>query len=99
HAPTLLLFTLPSPPRSPLFPYTTLFRSLALPIFHPPGFTFAVVWQPEPLQSALPIAMWLLPGHPAIVIVLPGGGPAKGPVFGPWQERHPVTPWCVPVTE
>ena len=72
---------------------------LALPIFHPPGFTFAVVWQPEPLQSALPIAMWLLPGHPAIVIVLPGGGPAKGPVFGPWQERHPVTPWCVPVTE
>ena len=72
---------------------------LALPIFHPPGFTFAVLWQPEPLQSELPIGMWLPPGHPTIVIVLPGGGPANGPVFGPWHERQPVAPWWTPVTE
>src|ERR1700731_2194404 len=49
---------------------------------------------------AAPIGKWLLlPRHPTIVIVLPGGGPAKGPVLGPWQSRHPVTPWCVPVRE
>ena len=71
----------------------------AVPIWKPPVFTFAVLWQPEPLQSALPIGMWLAPGHPTIVIVLLGGGPANGPVPGPWQETHPVTPWCVPVTE
>src|SRR2546430_9821860 len=47
------------PPRSTLFPYTTLSRStlsvgaltLAAPIRKPPGFTFAVLWQPEPLRS------------------------------------------------
>jgi len=43
--------------------------------------------------------MWLLPGQPTIVIVLPGGGPAKGPVPGPWQAMQPVTPWWTPVTE
>ena len=30
---------------------------LAAPILNPPGFTLAVVWQPEPLQSRLPIGM------------------------------------------
>ncbi len=28
---------------------------LALPSLKPPGFTFLVVWQPEALQSRLPI--------------------------------------------
>jgi hypothetical protein len=57
---------------------------LAVPITKPwpPGVTFAVEWQPEPLQSRLPIGMWF-PGQPAIVIVFEGGGPANGPVPGP----------------
>src|SRR5206468_6349040 len=29
---TLLVFTTPAPPRCPLFPYTTLFRSRGLPV-------------------------------------------------------------------
>jgi len=29
--------------------------TFAVPSLKPPGFTFAVLWQPEPLQFALPI--------------------------------------------
>ena len=29
----------------------------ALPSLKPPGFTLLVLWQPEPLQSRLPIGM------------------------------------------
>src|SRR5215470_13319962 len=43
--------------------------------------------------------MWLAPGQPTIVMVLLGGGPAKGPVPGPWHWAQVVTPWCTPVTE
>src|SRR6516165_1325661 len=32
---------------------------LAVPIMKPPGLTLAVEWQPEPLQSRVPIGMWL----------------------------------------
>jgi len=56
---------------------------LAVPSLKPPVFTLPVEWQPEPLQSRLPIGMWLFPGHPTIVIVLEGGGPANGPVPAP----------------
>ena len=71
---------------------------LATPSLKPPGLTLAIEWQPEPLQSSVPIGMWFV-GEPTMVIVLLGGGPANGPVFGPWQVRQPLTPWCVPVTE
>src|ERR1700745_3205306 len=70
----------------------------AVPSLKPPTLTLAVEWQPEPLQSRLPIGMGLL-ASPAVVIVLLGGGPAKGPVPAPWQARQPVTPWWTPVTE
>ena len=49
----------------------------------PPGVTLVIEWQPEPLQSRLPIGMWLLPGQPTIGIVFEGGGPANGPVPAP----------------
>ena len=55
---------------------------LAVPSLKPPTLTLAVEWQPEPLQSRLPIGMWLF-ASPAIVIVLLGGGPANGPVPAP----------------
>jgi hypothetical protein len=29
----------------------------AVPMMNPPGLTFAAVWQPEPLQSSVPIGM------------------------------------------
>ena len=32
---------------------------LAAPSLKPPAVTFAVVWQPEPLQSRLPIGVWV----------------------------------------
>src|ERR1700750_64814 len=70
----------------------------AVPSLKPPTLTLAVEWQPEPLQSSVPIGMWLF-ASPAIVIVLLGGGPAKGPVPAPWQARQLLTPWCTPVTE
>src|SRR5215472_6497227 len=65
---------------------------LALPSLKPPGLTLAVEWQPEPLQSSVPIGMWL-PGLVTMVML------ANGPTVGPWHERQLVTPWCVPVTE
>ena len=59
----------------------------------PPAVTLVVVWQPEPLQSRLPIGMWLL-GVLTIVML------AKVlATEGAWQLRQLVTPWCVPVTE
>src|SRR5215469_18228576 len=61
------------------------FEIFALPILNPPALTLPVVWQPELPQSAVPIGKWLLPGHPTIVIVLEGGGPANGPVPAAWQ--------------
>jgi len=33
---------------------------LAAPIRKPPGLTLAVEWQPEPLQSRLPMGMWFV---------------------------------------
>ena len=41
---------------------------LALPSLKPPAFTFVVVWQPEPLQSSVPIGMWLA-GVPTMVML------------------------------
>src|SRR5213082_3921363 len=66
---------------------------LATPSLKPPALTLPVVWQPEPLQSRLPNGMWLL--GLVTTVTLPNV------VFTvePWQERHPVTPWWVPVTE
>ena len=49
---------------------------LAAAIWNPPGFTLVVLWQPEPLQSRLPIGMWLF-GLVTIVTL------AKGPTVGP----------------
>ena len=71
---------------------------LAAPSLKPPALTLAVEWQPEPLQSSVPIGMWFV-GEPTMVIVLLGGGPANGPVPGPWQPRQLATPWWTPVTE
>ena len=66
---------------------------LALPSLKPPAFTLVTVWQPEPLQSSVPIGMWL-PGVLTIVML------AKvSATEGAWQVRHLVTPWWVPVTE
>ena len=51
---------------------------LAAPSLNPPAVTFAVVWQPEPLQSRLPIGMWLVLDVPTIVMLAQppaGGGP------------------------
>ena len=49
---------------------------LAAPSLKPPALTFVVVWQPEPLQSRLPIGMWL-PG--VLTIVMLTNGPTVGP--------------------
>ena len=65
---------------------------LGVPSLKPPGLTFWVLWQPEPLQSRLPIGMWL-PGTLTMVTL------TNGPTVGPWQLRQPVTPWCVPLSE
>ena len=65
---------------------------LAVPSLKPPALTLVVVWQPEPLQSRLPIGMWFA-GVVTIVTL------AKGPTVGPWQVRQLVTPWCMPATE
>src|SRR6516162_11421853 len=63
--------------------------TLAVPMWKPlpPGVTFVVEWQPEPLQSRLPIGMWL----PGVVT----GTTLANVVFTvePWQVRQPVTPW------
>ena len=63
----------------------------AVPMLKPPGLTLVVEWQPEPLQSSVPIGMWLF-ASPTIVIVFEGGGPANGPVPAPWQARQLVAP-------
>ena len=44
------------------------------------------------MQSSVPMGMWFA-GVVTIVTL------ANGPTVGPWQLRHPVTPWWVPVTE
>ena len=41
---------------------------LALPSLKPPVFTLVIVWQPEPLQSSVPIGKWL-PGVLTIVML------------------------------
>ena len=66
---------------------------LALPSLNPPAVTLAVVWQPEPLQSRLPIGMWLF-GVVTIVTLAKVFATA-----GAWQLRQLLTPWCTPVTE
>jgi dipeptide/tripeptide permease len=66
---------------------------LAEPMLNPPGLTFAVVWHPEPLQSRVPIGMWL-----AEVVVIVTFAKVFA-TLAPWQIRQEVTPWCVPVTE
>src|SRR4029077_9307915 len=74
--------------------------ALRAPTLKPPAVRIAVEWQPELPQSAVPIGMCGgLPGQPTMVIVLLGGGPAKGPVPGPWHCAQVVTPWCTPTTE
>jgi hypothetical protein len=66
---------------------------LAAPMLNPPGLKLVVPWQPELLQSRLPVGMWL-PGVLTILIF------AKLPATaGPWQLMQPVTPAWVPVTE
>ncbi len=64
----------------------------AFPSLKPPGFTLPVPWQPEPLQSRLPIGKCLA-GVVTIVTLM------NGPTVGPWQLRQVVTPWWVAVTE
>ena len=66
---------------------------LALPSLNPPAVTLAVVWQPEPSQSRLPIGMWLF-GEVTIEILAKVLATA-----GAWQARQLLTPWCVPVDE
>ena len=66
---------------------------LALPSLKPPAVSLEVLWQPEPLQSRLPIGMWLFG---VVTIVTLANVLATE---GPWQFRHVVTPWCVPATE
>jgi hypothetical protein len=66
---------------------------LAEPRWNPPELTFEVLWQPAPLQSRLPIGMWLLG---LVVIVTFAKVPAT---LAPWQLRQFVTPWWVPTTE
>jgi hypothetical protein len=48
----------------------------AAPSLKPPGFTLAVEWQPELLQSSVSNGMWL-PGLETMVML------AKGPTVGP----------------
>src|SRR4029077_9877156 len=86
-----------TPPAPPMVAWPATVRvgvlMLAAPSLTPPALTLAVLWQPEPLQSSVPIGMWL-PGLETIVML------AKVvATFGAWQLRQPVTPWCVPVTE
>src|SRR5215471_10976232 len=66
---------------------------LAVPIRKPPGLTLAVEWQPEPLQSRVPIGMWL----PGLVTMVTLANVVATP--GAWQLRQLVTPWWTPVTE
>src|SRR2546429_364307 len=66
---------------------------LADPMLNPPALTLAVLWQPEPLQSRLPVGMWL-PG--VVVILMLANVPAT---VGRGQFRRLVTLWCVAVTE
>ncbi len=67
--------------------------TLAVPSLKPPGFTFVMVWQPEPLQSRLPIGKWL-----AGVVTMVTLAKVLATV-DLWQPRQVVTPWWVPVTE
>jgi hypothetical protein len=66
---------------------------LAAPRLNPPALTLAVLWQPEPLQSRVPIGMWL-PGFVTMVMLANVVATPEA-----WQLRQLVTPWCVPVTE
>src|SRR5207302_10638479 len=66
---------------------------LAVPSLKPPALTLPVVWQPEPLQSRVPNGMWLLGLVTRVMLA------KVVATVEPWQERHPVTPWWVPVTE
>ena len=67
---------------------------LAAPSLNPPAVSFAVVWHPEPLQSRVPMGMWLIPVVLTILML------AKVlATEGAWQLRQLLTPWCVPVTE
>src|ERR1700746_113203 len=65
----------------------------AVPVRKPPGFTWVVEWQPEPLQSRLPIGRWF-----AGVVTMVTFKNVLATV-GPWHARHPVTPWGTPVPE
>src|SRR6516162_9724468 len=66
---------------------------LAVPMLKPPGLTLVVEWQPEPLQSRVPIGMWFAGVETMVTLA------KVVATLGAWQERHAVTPWCVPVTE
>jgi hypothetical protein len=59
---------------------------LADPRLKPPALRLPVVWQPEPLQSSVPIGMWL-----AGVLVIVTLAKVVATV-GPWQIAQPVTP-------
>jgi hypothetical protein len=62
-------------------------------MLNPPVLTFCVVWQPDPLQSSVPIGMWFaeVEAIATLANVLA--------TLGPWQLRQSVTPMWVPLTE
>jgi hypothetical protein len=59
-----------TPPAPPMVVWPATVRvgvlMFAVPMLKPPGLTLAVEWQPEPLQSSVPIGMWL-PGLETMV--------------------------------
>src|SRR4029077_6716553 len=87
----------PGPPRAPpmvAWPATVRVGvlMLAAPSLNPPALTLAVLWQPEPLQSSVPIGMWF-PGLETIDTLR-----NVFATVGPGQLRQQVTFWETPVT-
>src|SRR5438876_11924938 len=66
---------------------------LALPSLNSPVSLHDALPISEPLQSRVPNGKWLLGLVTRVMLA------KVVATVEPWQERHPVTPWWVPVTE
>src|SRR3712207_9080296 len=75
------------PPRSPLFPYTTLFRSISTPV--PPQRSEGAPMHVTQRIAALAVAASIGVVGAAIVQPSAVAAPAFGPIGSGWNEHNP----------
>src|SRR5690606_16688094 len=99
---SLLLLSLPPPPppRSPLFPYTTLFRSPPPRAIVPPmGVDVTLTGQLDANQAHTILHPGLTPAALGVTAATPPAR-ATGPARAPWHDEargaHPPAPFLLP---